>query len=445
MSYREAVSALKVALTFGIHPSLEGIRALTAVLDHPQDAIACIQVTGTNGKSSVTRMIAALLRAEGFHVGAYTSPHLDSYTERIELGGAAVDEGRFASAITQAIDASQAAHAAGYSQSFTEFELLTAAALALFRDVGVDFAVLEVGMGGRWDATSVVDPSVSVVTGVALDHTRHLGSTREQIAADKAHIIKGASAPVLGPGTVGVEDVILRRADELDTHPRAVREAREHSPLAEEMTVRFSVRAASGTFEGGTRLDVDGLHGSYPDIAIAAPRYQAGNAAVAVAAAEAALGRPLDAVAVRTALASLRFPARFEVFRDDPPVVIDGSHNPEAAAVLADAITEAFGEKRPTVLLGVLADKDAAGIVRALAPVASSWAVTAPDSDRALPAEELAAAIQRETGAVPEVFPTIAVALATLLPAAAQGLIVTGSLTTAAEARRALAYLLESR
>lgn len=445
LSFREAVAALESALTFGVHPSLDGIRALTSALGNPQSTFACVQVTGTNGKSSVTRVTAELLRAHGFRVGAYTSPHLESYTERIELDGSAVDEGRFAWSIAQALGAARSTQAAGYTEPITEFELLTAAALELFREEGVEFAALEVGMGGRWDATSVVDPSVAVITGIALDHTRYLGTTREQIAEDKSRIIKAACAPVLGPGTVGVEDVILRCTAELDTHPRAVRAIGEPSPLAEEMTVRFIVRAAADTLAGRTWLDISGLHGSYPDIALAAPGYQAGNAATAVAAAEAALGRPLDATLVRQTLVGMRFPCRFEVLRESPPVVVDGSHNPEAAAVLAGAIADAFHDTRPALLLGVLADKDAAGIVRALAGVAGRWVVTEPSSSRALPASELALIVRRETGVAPETFPTVAGALDGLIATTPDGLVVVGSLTTAAEARRTLAYLLESR
>ncbi len=193
--YEEAVGTLAAALRFGINPSLEGIRALTSALGSPQHAYRAVQVTGTNGKTSVVRMTGALLAAHGLRTGVYTSPHLVSYTERIEIGGVPVSEAAFAEAV---VAAARAAGAVASSRpdgesgvppsEFTEFELLTAAALSLFRAENVDWACLEVGMGGRWDATSVVDPSVSVVTGVALDHTDRLGTTREPIGADMAYV-----------------------------------------------------------------------------------------------------------------------------------------------------------------------------------------------------------------------------------------------------------------
>lgn len=430
-AYRAAVASLSSALTFGIHPSLDGIKAIVAALGNPQDTFASVQVTGTNGKSSTTRLATALLRAHGMRTGCYTSPHLIEYTERMEIDGEPISPAAFAHAVSAAVAASARAAAGA-----TEFELLTAAALWAFREARVDVAVLEVGMGGRWDATSVVAPAVSVITGVSLDHTAHLGATREAIAADKAYIIKPASAPVLGPGTEGVERIFIERAEHLDTHPRAVREFGAASPLAEEMTVRYLVVERPDRVGGVTRMDVRGLHGMYEELAVVAPTYQAANVAMAIAAAEAALGRALDPGATRAALAVMTFPARFEVFAGDPLVVLDGSHNPEAARVLAHAIAEEFGETRPRVLLGVLADKDAAGIVSALAPVAGEWAVTTPDSPRALGADALAAVVSEVTGQDAGRYPDVASALETLVRRGAGPLVIAGSLMTAGEARR---------
>ncbi|MBN2405990.1 MAG: bifunctional folylpolyglutamate synthase/dihydrofolate synthase, partial [Coriobacteriia bacterium] len=200
MTFDEALELLEGALSFGIHPSLDGIRALTALLGIPQDSFSSMQVTGTNGKTSVTRIAAALLSAHGHRTGVYTSPHLVSYSERMVIDGEQASEEEFSAAlgavagVVEADSVRQAQtlglDATSLDLAYTEFELLTAAALWLFRERSCDWACLEIGMGGRWDATSVVMPKVSVVTGVGLDHTERLGTTRAQIAADKAHIIK---------------------------------------------------------------------------------------------------------------------------------------------------------------------------------------------------------------------------------------------------------------
>ncbi len=438
-TYADALAALDAALSFGINPSLAPVTAMAAELGRPQDSFASVQVTGTNGKSSTARLAAAILRAHGMRTGLYTSPELHSYTERIEVEGAPVAEETFAEGIRAALDA-----AARAGVEPTEFEILTAAALGVFRDQAVDVAVLEVGMGGRWDATSVVFPAVAVITGVGLDHTDRLGETREAIAADKAHIIKPASAPILGPGTAGIEAAFLERVEACATHARAVRAQGQASPVAEELTVRYLVRAHPDSPAGATVLDVRGVHASYDALAVHAPAYQAANVATAVAAAEAALGRALDAGPTRDAIAAVRFPGRFEVVAREPWVVVDGAHNPEAAAVLADAVRDAWPDpgRRPVALLGVLADKDAAGMAAALAPVAAGFVCVAPDSPRALDAAALAAIVEQVTGVAPRVEAGVAAGLRAVLgdgsgPARTAGVLVTGSIRTAAEARAA--------
>ena len=441
LTYHEALAMLARATVFGVNPSLEGVTELVAELGTPQDAFASVQVAGTNGKTSTARMTAALLRAEGLRVGLYTSPELERYPERIEIDGVVVSDRDFALAVGAAVDAAEQLRgpsAVGTQAGFTEFEVLTAGALWLFRERAVEFAVLEVGLGGRWDATSVVSPSVAVVTGIGLDHTAILGDTLELIAADKAAIIRPASAPVLGPGTAGLDNIFLDRAEAVATHARVVREAGVTSPVAEELTVRFRVVERPDRPGAMTVLDVTGVHGAYRALAVRAPSYQAANVATAVAATEAALGRPLDAARMREALCALAIPGRFELVREHPAVLVDGSHNPQAAAVLADAVREAFPDpaSRPKVLLGVLADKDARGIVEALAPVAGGFAVTRPDSPRALDEALLARIVAEVTGAMPAVFCTLPDALGTLAGAGAHSsLLVSGSLTTAGQAR----------
>jgi dihydrofolate synthase/folylpolyglutamate synthase len=401
LEYEDAVALLSDSLKFGIHPSLDAITSLCEALERPQDDFRAVQVAGTNGKTSVTWMIEAILSAGGVSAGAYTSPHLTSYTERVRLGGADCTRDEFAAAIDSVTNA---AADAGIDAP-TEFEILTAGALWLLRERCVDTAVLEVGMGGRWDATSVVDPEVAVVTSVGLDHMEHLGDTREEIAAEKACVIEEGTATVLGPGTRGVEHIFEQRAIE---------------------------RGAGIVRVGQDAASVCGF-----TLPRGMPSYQAANAVTAKAAAEALLGEPVDDGLVTEALAKVRLPARFETVSTDPVIIADGSHNPQAAEVLRGAIEERF-QTPPTLVLAVLADKDAAGVVDALAPAASSIVVTQSDSPRAVEAADLAAIVRRQTGVEPPAYDSLGEALETLKVDLSGGLVVTGSLTIAAEARQAL-------
>lgn len=418
-SYALALERLGQALTFGIHPSLDGIRDLTEALGCPERECRCVQVTGTNGKTSVTRMTGALLTAHGYRTGVYTSPHLVSYTERITIDGEPLSESVFAAVLNDVFDVADS-----LERDFTEFELLTAAALHAFHLNKVEFACLEVGMGGRWDATSVVDPTVAVITGVALDHTERLGTTREAIAEDKAHIITARSVPIIGPGCDGVEHIFEARALSLG-HPRVMRVG-----LAEDDDVHWSIVRCPHTPGGTLTLDINGVR-DYR-VSIHAPAYQASNVALAMAAAGAALFNVLDPTAVDAALRPMTFPGRFELLRRDPPLVLDGAHNPDAAAVLASAIRDSFRHELPVIVLGVLTDKDVEGIVRALADVASVFVATENGSPRCLPAAELAEVVLSVTGNRAIVAPDLHDALAVARERGdVAGVVVTGSLYTA--------------
>lgn len=410
LTYDEAVRALAHALKFGIDPSLEPIRRMCAELGNPQDRYACVQVTGTNGKTSTSRMIAALLHAQGLRVGLYVSPHLVKYPERMEIDGAVVDDALFARAIAQALDAAERA-----GLEATEFELLTAAALWVFAQEGVDWAVLECGMGGRWDATSVVTLKVAVITGVALDHTDILGDTIEKIAAEKAAIIKSGSTAVLAHG-LDAQEIFERRAQEVGA------------------AVCHASPTAINEFEDALRH---------------LPGYQRSNAATALAAVAQALGSmPLQGV-IRDALAAVRVPGRFEVLSENPLVIIDAAHNPQSARALADEISRRFivrslpeslastmrdAGKRdvPTLLLGVLADKDVRNVVRVLCPLFSRVVVTASSSPRAISARRLASIVEEETGIVPEITGSVGEAKRLLQ---GESVIATGSITVAGEVK----------
>ncbi|MDR1713250.1 MAG: bifunctional folylpolyglutamate synthase/dihydrofolate synthase [Coriobacteriales bacterium] len=395
--YQQALEILHDALTFGIDPSLEPITRLSAALGNPQQQYRCIQIAGTNGKSSTSRFVAALLQAHGFKVGLYTSPELVYYEERMEIDGRPAGRADFARAILRAHDAWQP------PPPITEFELLTAAALWLFAQQQVDWAVLECGLGGRWDATSVVTPEVAVVTGVDLDHTHILGDTIEQIAAEKAAIIKPGGIAVLGPGIAPARQVFLQRCAEVGVQPLMVGEA-----------------------------DLDGLSQKLAGSRF--PAYQLPNIATALVAAEAALGQPLDTRAAKAAFATVRTPGRFELLRTTPPLLIDAAHNPQSAQVLAEAL---LAPNCPlpldTLLLAVLADKDATGIIAALAPLFKHLAVTQTASPRAIPAAELATLVANTCGREPEVFANVAAALTTLT-ARQSPTVATGSITLAGAA-----------
>jgi len=442
LTYEDTLSVLDRALVFGINPSLEGITQLCDALGRPQDAYAVMQITGTNGKTSTARLTHAILRAHGRTAGLYTSPQLQRMNERIEVTDGPVSDSQFAQAVSAALGAAEELRPGreGTAEGFTEFELTTAAALWLFREQAVDVAVLEVGLGGRWDATSVASPAVAVITGVGLDHTAILGDTRDEIAAEKAAIIREASAPVLGPGTVGVERVFLDRAEAMSTHARAVRAEGEVSPVPEDLTVRYRLLARPSAPDDSVIVDVDGVHADYERLSLRSPAYQAGNIATAIAAAESALGRGLETASIQAALDDVTLPGRFELVRSDPMTILDGSHNPQAAAVLAAAITDAwpFDAQRPLVVLGVLADKDARGIVAELATAVSEFVVTAPQSPRALGVDALASIVEAVSGLVPLRAASLEDALDFALEHAEFGVVVTGSLTTAGQARSRL-------
>lgn len=459
MTYEQAMAALKESQKFGIEPSLEGTKALADFMGKPQDTYTCIQVAGTNGKSSTVRLVASILRAHGYSVGLYTSPELVYYPERMEVDGKVVSRELFGRAIgdtvragrelVKSIEAGTVLGADGKPLSgiFTEFELLTVAALHLFALAKVDFAVLEVGMGGRWDATSIVEPKVACITGIGLDHTAILGDTVEAIAGEKAAIIKPGSIPILGPGTANTTQVFLDRTRETGTSPVAVREGfgskAEYSPVDETHTVRYAAHLRNGVVSD----DIVGRFGKYNGIGMRAPSYQKPNIATAVAICEAALDKALSLTATQSAVIKTSVPGRFETLSRDPLLIIDAAHNPESATVLAGAICERFTDattgqfKKPTLLIGVLADKDVHGIVEALAPVAARFVVSASDSPRRLEPEALADIVEDITGERPDAYATFEEALAVLRKPELRGMtapsvVCSGSITVAGEVKR---------
>ncbi|GDY53613.1 dihydrofolate synthase [Streptomyces violaceusniger] len=326
-----------------LDPSLVRIESLMDILGSPQRAYPSIHITGTNGKTSTARMIESLLGAFELRTGRYTSPHVQSITERISLDGAPISAERFIETYEdirpyiEMVDAQQ-------EHRLSFFEVLTGMAYAAFADAPVDIAVVEVGMGGSWDATNVIDAGVAVIMPISLDHTDRLGTTPEQIAVEKAGIVKQDATVVLAQQPVEAASVVLKRAVEVDA--TVAREGMEFGVLSREVAV------------GGQLLTLRGLGGEYTDVFL--PLYgahQAHNAAMALAAVEAFFGigsqhaRPLDIDTIRSAFVSVTSPGRMEVVRRSPTVVLDAAHNPAGARAAAEAVTESFDFSR---LIGVV-------------------------------------------------------------------------------------------
>ncbi|WP_181138677.1 folylpolyglutamate synthase/dihydrofolate synthase family protein [Streptomyces sp. Ru73] len=418
-----------------LDPSVQRIKALMDILGEPQRSYRSIHITGTNGKTSTARMIEALLAAFDLRTGRYTSPHVQSITERISLDGAPISAEKFIETYedikpyVEMVDERE-----DYRLSF--FEVLTGMAYAAFADAPVDIAVVEVGMGGTWDATNVIDGDVAVVTPISLDHTDRLGETPEEIAGEKSGIIKQDSTVVLAQQPVGAASVMLKRAVEVDA--TVAREGMEFGVLSREQAV------------GGQLLTLRGLGGEYPDVFL--PLYgahQAHNAAVALAAVEAFFGvgtehaRTLDIDTIRSAFASVSSPGRLEVVRRSPTVVLDAAHNPAGARATAEAVTEAFGFSRLVGVVGASADKDVRGLLEAFEPIFAEVVVTRNSTPRSMDPDELAALAVEVFGAERvQVEPRLDDALEAAITLAEEegeysgaGVLVTGSVITVGEAR----------
>ena len=411
-------------------PRLEATRRVVELLGDPHRAYPIIHITGTNGKTSTSRIIESLLRAYGLRTGLMTSPHLVRVNERIVIDGVPISNRALAANwedIRPYLLLVDGELVAAGEEPLTFFEALTVLAFASFAEAPIDVGVIEVGMGGEWDSTNVADGQVAVFTPIALDHTQRLGSTIEQIARTKSGIIKPVANVVSArqPPEALVE---LERAVELTESTIAV----EGDGFALETTT---------VAVGGQVITVRGLAGVYKDHFLPLfGDHQAQNAAVAIAAVESFLGggsQPLVGDVLAEGLATVTSPGRLQIVGTEPTVLVDAAHNPHGAAALAKAIGEYFTFDEVAVVLGVLADKDAAGIIAALAPVATVFVATQAESDRAIPAEELAELI-RDSGAEVSETESFAEAAAEARAWAAKApkraVLVTGSITLVGEA-----------
>ncbi len=423
-----------------IEPSLARISALVTLLGEPHRGYPVLHVAGTNGKGSTARMIDALLSRMGLRVGRYTSPHLQLVTERIALDGAPISAAAYVDLYRDVAPYVNMVDGAGGPDAvpMSKFEVLTGMAFAAFADAPVEAAVIETGLGGSWDATNVVDGDVAVITPIGVDHVEYFGGDPAKAAVEKAGIIKPGSVAVIAEQDPEVQKVLLERAVEVDAS--VARAGSEFGVLEREIAV------------GGQLLKLQGLGGVYTEIFLPLHgAHQAANAALALAAVEAFFGagkdKQLVIEAVREAFAEVENPGRLEHVRAAPTVLLDAAHNPHGAKALATTVAEEFAFRRLAAVVGVMAEKDARGILDALEPVVSEVVVTKNSSPRAMPLDELneiAISIFGEDRVFAE--PSLDIAIETAIglveqsddpeePLAGGGVLVTGSVVTAGEAR----------
>jgi dihydrofolate synthase/folylpolyglutamate synthase len=417
-----------------LEPSLDRIAAVCRLLGDPQRAYPVIHLTGTNGKTSTSRMVDALLRALDLRTGRFTSPHLQSMTERICLDGEPLPEDLFVDAFADVAAYAQIVDDSS-EHPLSYFEMITAMAFAAFADAPVDAAIIEVGMGGSWDATNVADAQVAVITPIGVDHARYLGDRPEIIAVEKAGIIKPGSHVVIAEQEDAVMDVLMRRA--VDVGAIALREG-----------VDFGVNHRT-TAVGGQQIDLQGVASAYSDIFLPLHgAHQAHNAAYALAAVEAFTGsKELDPDLVREAFAQVASPGRLEVVRRSPTVLLDAAHNPHGAQATVEAVQDAFTFSPLIGVVGVMADKDVEEMIRTFEPVMAEIVCTQNSTPRSMPAAELAEIAEDIFGAervilVPRLDDAIERAVGMADSAEGNedaigsgGVLVTGSVVTVGEAR----------
>ncbi|HEU5223764.1 MAG TPA: folylpolyglutamate synthase/dihydrofolate synthase family protein [Candidatus Lumbricidophila sp.] len=413
-------------------PRLWPTQRAVELLGDPHRAAPVVHLTGTNGKTTTSRIVASVLAAHGLRVGLLTSPHLERFTERIQIDLAPIDDhtvARVWDEIEPFIDLVDAELRAKHEPELTFFEALTVLALACFADAPVDVMVLEVGMGGAWDSTNVADADVAVFTPIDLDHQARLGSTIAEIAHTKAGIIKANSRVVSAAQVPDAANQLSARAGELGV------------ALSVEPS-NFAVLSTAPAV-GGQVISVRGLAGEYRDLELPLHgAHQAQNAAVAIAAVEAFLGdgsRAIDAEVLQEGLNEVTSPGRLQFIAADPPVLVDAAHNPHGARALATALPQLFAFDEIGFVFGVLGDKDASGIVAALAPVATRWFITTPDSERATDIAHITATVRAQvdvsqTEVIESAPAAIEAARAWANAAPGRAVVVTGSVVLIGEA-----------
>jgi len=416
-----------------IAPTLERIAALVDILGSPQLTYPTIHVGGTNGKTTTARMIDSLLFEMGLRTGRFTSPHLESYLERISINGQSIDAKELIFSfndLSPYLDLMDTK----FENPISFFEAMTALAFVAFAEHPIDVGVIEVGMGGQWDATNVVDADVSVITPIGLDHMEYLGDTIAEIAATKAGIIKEQGFVVLAQQSPEAAVELLRRAAEVGAD--VAREGLEYSIDSRAIAV------------GGQLISITGLRGHYDEIFLPLHgKHQASNAAAALIAVEAFFGeQDLDIDAVRAGFANVTSPGRCEIIHRDPTIILDAAHNPHGAKAIAETLQTEFTFDDVTGIVALMADKDALGILQALEPVMNQIIVTTNSSERSMGVADL-------TKLASQIFGADRVFAADTLPAAIDkaiqdavrplseeslAIVITGSVVTVGQARTAV-------
>jgi len=416
-----------------IAPTLERISALVDMLGSPQLTYPTIHIGGTNGKTTTSRMVDSLLFEMGLRTGRFTSPHLESYLERICINGQPIDAKEMIFSfndISPYLDLMDTK----FDNPISFFEAITALAFAAFAEHPIDVGVIEVGMGGQWDATNVVDADVSVIMPIGLDHMEYLGNTIAEIATTKAGIIKEQGFVVLAQQEPEAAVELLRRAAEVGAD--VAREGLEYSIDSRAVAV------------GGQLISITGLRGHYDDIFLPLHgKHQASNAAAALIAVEAFFGeQDLDIDAVRAGFANVTSPGRCEIIHRDPTIILDAAHNPHGAKAIAETIQSEFTFDDVTGIVALMADKDALGILQALEPIMNQIIVTTNSAARSMAVGDLEALATQVFGA-DRVFaqPTLSDAIDKAIkdsvrPLSEESLaiLITGSVVTVGEARTAV-------
>lgn len=384
MNFTEAINYIESLEKFGIRLGLETIGELLSRLGNPQEKLKYVHVAGTNGKGSVSTMVSAMAAVAGYKTGLYTSPALCHFAERIRIDGAVIDEGELTEIVNRIVTAAEAMVADGLLAP-TRFEIETSLALLYFAEQKCDLCVIEVGMGGRLDATNTIPaPEAAVIMEISDDHSEYLGDTPQAIAGEKAGIIKTGSEVVLYPNIPEVEDVVLSRAEAAGCALHRVNPS--ELTVIDASTAGQTLRYSGKDFTDlrDFRLKLLG-------------NYQVLNCltALKVIAVLNRRGYSISAESITGALANVTFPGRFEILHEHPVVLIDGAHNPAGIAAFAENIRTYFLSQKIHLYFGMLADKDIDGALEILMPLAATISTLTPTSDRALSAEALAERIYR--------------------------------------------------
>lgn len=375
--YQEAVSYLDSLLKHGIKPGLKRIKLLCEELGNPQNAYPVIQITGTNGKSSVSKITGAILTSNRLKTGVYISPHLYDYTERYSIDGRNISEDEFVKTIVnvkeKAIEVNKRS-----KDPLTNFEILTAIAFKYFADNEVDVAVLEVGMGGRFDATSLSSSSVCVITNVDLDHTDILGNTVTEIACEKASIIKEGVKAVTGNIIEDAMEVVNKKAEEVGVEVNI--EGRD-----------FKIINSKKTGSGCYVADIDGIYGKYKDILISLPgKYQLDNLALAIAASEKFINKSLNKKELINAASNIELRGRLQMIRNNPKTIVDVSHNPAGIKNLCKTLKDDYKYNKLITVVAVYEDKDFIKMIEMLENISDKIYITNNYHDRCADIKELA-------------------------------------------------------